>query len=198
MAAEPITARSVISFVRPSARPPDPPPASAISLPPKPSVPSSMRHRTAMAALPVSHAAADDPSLSNPCHPMIDDPTPPDQQPHASSAARRRRDAGSKTATISAVLPSPSTVSIKLQCPPARSSDAHDQLYHAQIKLAAPIFPIFVHPSQIHSTPLLPTSHAQHELHQQPILLSSTLQQLTAVASTTIISPSTSVVMPIT
>ncbi|KAL5980179.1 hypothetical protein ACLOJK_036646, partial [Asimina triloba] len=43
----------------------------AISLPPKPSVPSSMCHRTAMAALPVSQAAADDPSLSNPCHPTL-------------------------------------------------------------------------------------------------------------------------------
>ncbi|KAL6001909.1 hypothetical protein ACLOJK_040473, partial [Asimina triloba] len=51
--------------------PPDPPPASAISLPSKPSVPSSMRYRTVMAALPASHAAADDPSLSNPCHPTL-------------------------------------------------------------------------------------------------------------------------------
>ncbi|KAL5973253.1 hypothetical protein ACLOJK_037280, partial [Asimina triloba] len=78
-----------------------------------------------MAALLASHATADDPSLSNPCHPMIDEPTPPDQQPHTSSATRRRRDANSKTATISAVLPSPSTVSNKLQRPPARSAPLH-------------------------------------------------------------------------
>ncbi|KAL5978917.1 hypothetical protein ACLOJK_018812, partial [Asimina triloba] len=61
---------------------------------------------------------------------------------------------------------------------PSRSNSARKPLDHtASITSVRSI-------QQLHSTPSLPTSHAQHELHQQPILLSSTLQQPTPAAST--------------